>query len=146
MPTTIATNRPRSDSSPRLPFTLVELIAGLLLIAVLAAIFVPFLNGILHKTVDAQRPVQLENDLLTVMERIADDYDRNQALRADLTLLRSRILETPSPYGTDFTVVACTYIAFQDGAEIAGTADDNLKVVIANASAVLASVFPKEGG
>jgi len=146
MPTTTTTNRPPSNGSPRQPFTLVELIAGLLLIAVLAAIFVPFLDGILHKTVDAQRPVQLENELLTVMERIAHDYDQNPALRTDLTLLRSRILQTPSPYGTGFIVVQCAYIAFQNGAETVGTADDNLKVVIANDSALLAGVFPKEGG
>lgn len=139
-------NQPPRNAPPSRSFTLVELIAGLLVLAVLAAIFVPFLEGTLHKTADVQQPVQLENELLTVMERIADDYDQNLSLRSDLPLFRSRILQAPSPYGTGFTVVECTYITFVNGVETAGTADDNLKVVIANDGAVLASVFPKGGG
>ena len=138
-------DRTSGNGSPRRPFTLVELIAGLLVIAVLAAIFVPFLEGTLHKAADAQQPVQLEHELMTVMERIADDYDQNPSLRSDLTLLRSRILQTPSPYGTGFTVVECAYITFENGVEAAGTAADNLKVVIANDGAMLASVFRKGG-
>ena len=124
-------------------FTLVEILAGLIVLAVIGAIFAPFLLGTLQKTNTAAEPAQAENRLLAVMERIGDDYDQNQAYRTDLAAFRARILQDPSPYGTGFTVVQCQFIAFANGSEVAGSADDCLKVVISNGGSVLAGVFPK---
>ncbi|MDX9980751.1 MAG: type II secretion system protein [Lentisphaeria bacterium] len=137
------TARKRQPSPSPRRFTLVELIAGLIVLAVAAAIFAPFLQGILQKTVAAPEPVQQANLLLTVMERISDDYDRDPTLRADLTLFRSKILQSPSPYGTDFSVLECSYVRFQNGQEVAGDENDSLKVAIANSGNVLIGIFPK---
>lgn len=136
---------PSTRQSGPLPrrFTLVELIAGLIVLAIATAIFAPFLQGILQKTVAAPEPVQQANRLLTVMERISDDYDSDPALRADLAAFRSKILQSPSPYGTGFTVLECSYVRFQNGQEVAGSADDSLKVVIANSGNLLVGIFPK---
>lgn len=138
---------PNSQASPsaRHRFTLVELIAGLIMLAVIGAIFAPFLHGLLQKTSDAPTPVQEGAQLVAVMERIANDYDRDASLRTDLALLRDRILAEPSPYGSDFEVVECSFVRFENGQETSGSATDNLKVVIANGSTILASVFPKGG-
>jgi type II secretory pathway component PulJ len=126
-------------------FTLVEMIAGLVVLAVIGAIFFPFLMGILQKTNDVPQPVVEANELVAVMEMIGNDYDTNAALRQDLSLLRSRILADPSPYGTGFQVVQCSYVRFDDGAEQPGDASDCLKVVLANDGSTLAAVFPAEG-
>jgi type II secretory pathway pseudopilin PulG len=135
----------RQSSPDRRRFTLVELIAGLIVLAIAAAIFTPFLQGVLQETIAAPEPVQQANDLLSVMERISDDYERDSTLRADLTLFRSKILQNPSPYGTDFSVLECSYVRFQDGQEVPGDENDSLKVAIANSGNVLISIFPKGG-
>jgi Tfp pilus assembly protein PilE len=127
-------------------FTLVEMIAGLVVLAVVGAIFFPFLMGILQKTNDAPQPVIEANELVAVMEKIGNDYDTNAALRQDLSLFRSRILADPSPYGTGFEVVECIYVRFENGEEKPGDVNDCLKVVIANEGNTLTGVFPAEGG
>lgn len=133
----------RQSSPPYRRFTLVELIAGLIVMAIAAAIFAPFLQGILQETIAAPEPVQQANRLLTIMERISDDYDRAPTLRADLTLFRSKILQNPSPYGTDFSVLECSYVRFVNGQEVVGDENDSLKVAIANSGNVLIGIFPK---
>jgi hypothetical protein len=122
----------------------VELIAGLIVLAVIGALFVPYLHGILQKTNDAPQLVIEANKLVTVMESIGNDYDTDAALRQDLSLLRDRILAEPSPYGTDFTVVECAYVRFENGMEVPGDVSDCLKVVISNSASLLLGVFPAE--
>lgn len=133
----------QASPPPARRFTLVELIAGLIVLAIAGAIFAPFLLGVLQQTNRAPQPVQDANRLLTVMERIAQDYEQDESLRGDLNLFRNRILQDPSPYGTGFTVVETGFVRFQNGQEVSGTANDNLKVVIANEGNILAAIFPK---
>ncbi len=123
--------------------SLIELIITLVLVSLLGALLVPFLHGILQQTNTASAETEASIDLLTVMERIAHDYDSDAELRADLALFRERILEDPSPYGTGFEVVACDYIRLEDGTEAPGGPDDILKVVIGNTNSVLIQLFPK---
>jgi len=131
--------------STRRQLTLVELIAALILISVLGAMLTPFLQGILQQTNTAPAQTGAAIDLLTIMERIENDYESDAALRADLEAFRDRILEEPSPYGTDFSVDTCSFITFVDGEEVPGATNDILKVTISNEGSILVQLFTKSG-
>jgi Tfp pilus assembly protein PilE len=127
----------------RRPLTLVELIAALILISILGAILAPFLQGILQQTNTGPAQTAAAIDLLTIMERIENDYESDAELRMDLEVFRDRILEDPSPYGTDFSVEACSFITFVDGEEVASDSSEILKVIISNEGSILAQLFTK---
>ena len=129
----------------RRQLTLVELLAALILISILGAMLTPFLQGILQQTNTAPAQTEAAIDLLTIMERIEDDYESDDALRADLEAFRNRILEDPSPYGTDFSVDTCSFMTFVDGEEVPGDSNDILKVTISNEGSILVQLFTKSG-
>jgi type II secretory pathway pseudopilin PulG len=128
--------------------SLVEVIIGLVLIAIVGAIVAPFLQGSLQKTNTLPVPVQQANLLLEVMEKITNDYELSTA---NLEPLRLKLTTSPSDFGDNFEVVECGYIVFDtDRNEVgltdtegAANSDACLKVVIQNEWSVLGTIFPK---
>jgi type II secretory pathway pseudopilin PulG len=137
--------KPRSNRAPR--FTLVELIAVLILLSVTGAVFATFIQGLVRSSAAAPLQVQLANDLLATMEKISDDYDNTPSFRTDLSVFKAHLETDPSPYGDTFDLVQCRYVKFVDNQEQVwseGDPEDRcLKVVIANQASMLAGVFPE---
>lgn len=136
--------RPTSRQRVSRHLSLVELIITMVLVSLLGVLLVPFLHGILQKTNTAPAETEASIDLLTIMERIAHDYDSDAELRSNLALLRTRVMADPSPYGTGFEVVECDFIKFRNGTEARGGASDILKVAISNQNSMLIQLFPKK--
>lgn len=124
------------------PFTLVEVVVIMIVAGIMAGLIAPYLTGILRRSSTVPETLRGSCDLVTVMERIAYDYENNPALYGDLEAFRTKVESVPEVYG-HYEVVECKFIAYDaDGNEIAGTNTDNLKVSIKNDSAILTQVFP----
>lgn len=128
------------------PFSLIEVILALLLVAVLAALLGPFFGASLTHSSDPALRLPATSALMTAMERIAATYE--QLYYHDLDALRTRIgaegTTQNNAYGT-YIVVHNAYVTFSAaGAETAGgTATDTLKVTIRDAAGErLTALFP----
>jgi type II secretory pathway pseudopilin PulG len=121
--------------------SLVDLVVALVLFGLLAAAVVPYVSGILRRTIDPVRQAQAASALVQVAERIASDYERDPSLRSDLAALRDRIVNRTGNYGS-YDSVVCTYVRLDTGNEVAGGVNDVLKVTLANSGAVMVLLFP----
>ena len=101
----------------------------------------PFIAGSLKRITDGMLQSRASVDLLSVAERISDDYESTLALRRNLTMFRDRIVNRTGGYG-DYDRVECSFVRFDGGAEAVGVATDALKVTVANKGAVFTLLFP----
>ena len=107
------------------------MIVSLVLLTMIGALVVPYFGTAIQRSADPIVGIRRSNELFTVMEKIAYDYEINY--REDLTTLQTRVDSSPSPYGT-YNVVTNAFITF-DAAQTeqsGGTATDILKVTISN--------------
>jgi prepilin-type N-terminal cleavage/methylation domain-containing protein len=96
-------------------FTLVEVIATILMTAILSAVFINFMGSAMSRSVRSVEMVRGETDAESVLERITADYvlKMNQDSATALGLMETAINTPPkSVYGPD---VSARYVYFDAG-------------------------------
>lgn len=112
------------DEASSKGFSLIEVIVGIVIFAILATLFISFLGSPLRDSVQPMVRLQSTMALQQVMEDIRADFTVNK----DLAALKMAI--DAGAYGS-YTVVQNGYITFDGGLEAVDTTDlDLLKVTI----------------
>jgi hypothetical protein len=117
-------------------FTLVEVIATILMTAILSAVFINFMGSAMSRSVRSVEMVRGETDAESVLERITADFvlRMNQNSGTALDLMEKAINTPPkSVYGPD---VSARYVYFDTGGNellYTGTSPLTLEVKVAAA-------------
>ena len=137
----------RSRGPPRgRRFTLVEVIAALILVAVLGALLIPFFGMVSRRSADAALRLPATARLMTLMENINAAYE--QDYHDHLADLQQELATHSAAFGIDgisFTVVTNEFVTFSaDGEEQNGGTDtDTLRVTLrAPSGERLTALFP----
>ncbi len=123
-------------------FTIIEVIAALVLAAVVAAGLIQYLGTSFTKSSISIHRLRQAYELQQVMENITEDYRENVKDETTLGELKGRI-DTPFTYGTSYTVVTPTpkFIKFDGFIEFAPDQNNLLKVTIENESGIITALF-----
>jgi prepilin-type N-terminal cleavage/methylation domain-containing protein len=133
-------------------FTIIEVIAALVLAAVVAAGLIQYLGTSLGKSSISTQRLRQAYELQEVMENITVDYREDTSLSA-LSALSVAIggvgPQGPNDYGQYYMVVVNTFIKFEGSPPTSESTDppdqDNLlKVTIKNDSGILTTLFPSQ--
>jgi prepilin-type N-terminal cleavage/methylation domain-containing protein len=112
---------------PRAGFTLIEVVATLLLSALAFAALLPFLDRVFLQSHEPRVQLQQAMNLQTAMENLVATHTNS------LNALRLRIGSAGDPVGGGVTVAENRYIAFVGGTESSTPASNNLlKVTLQN--------------
>jgi len=128
----------------RTGFTLIEVIVTLTLVAVVAAMLLPYLSKTFAHSGDTVVNLNELYSLQEVMENIVADYAEhsNDAGRIWIRVGSPGVHD--NQYG-QYELVTRQYIRFSGGGEVAGTASNALKITIRNTQGEnLTRLFPAE--
>jgi prepilin-type N-terminal cleavage/methylation domain-containing protein len=132
-----------TEKSKQSGFTLVEVIATLLVTAILGAIFIQFMGTAMSKSVRSVEMVQGEASAEAVLERINADYvlKMNQDNTTALGLIKTDI-DNKTVYGNNVTA---SYIVFVGGTEVPDLVGPyrTLKVTVAAAGNDVVTLFTR---
>jgi len=128
------------------PFTLVEVIAALLLVALVSTMLIPFFGTAFRRSSDAALRLPATARLMTVMENINAAYE--QDYHDQLADLQQELAGNSARFGVSgftFTVVTNEFVTFTTAGveQNGGTETDTLRVTIqAPSGERLTALFP----
>jgi prepilin-type N-terminal cleavage/methylation domain-containing protein len=125
-------------------FTLIEVIVTLTIVAVVAAMLLPYLSKTFAHSGDTVVNLNDMYALQEVMENIIADYAESSNDAARIWIRVGGAGEHDNQYG-QYEVVTRQYMTFNNGSEVSGTASNVLKVTIRNTRGeTLTRLFPAE--